>query len=229
MMWARQTRTSLGLQDGLGVLRSGLVLARYESKPGMRVGELLLPGDVVAEGVFGGDAPSELIAVTPVNLALFDPPQVHALLGRYNGAPAWLLRGMSVRVARAENREWNLKTADARTRLARFLLDWCEATTDIHVPGPFRGGFAQTALAEVVASTRPTVNRILQDFERRGVVVLEHGGVTVEDFAVVRRCARGAASYLHAVEASPAATLGHRRPLEVARLPRASGRAPGCW
>lgn len=200
-MWARQTMTSLGLQDRVGVVKSGLLLARYESEPGLRIAELLLPGDVIAEGLFGGTAPDALTAVSHANLVVLGAGDVTALLA--GGPPSPLLRGMTVRVRRAENRQWNLTTTDMRTRLARFLLDWCEVNRTVHLPGPFRGGFAQTVLAEVIGSTRHTVNRTVHDFERRGVLVLEDGGITVEDFAVIRRCARGAAPYLLGADRHP--------------------------
>jgi hypothetical protein len=96
----------------------------------------------------------------------------------------------------------NLMTADARARLARILLDWCEATTDVHLPSPFRGGFTQSVLAELIGSTRHTVNKVLRDYEKRGVVVLEHGGVTLQRLDVIGRCARDAQPYFHGVSTS---------------------------
>jgi CRP/FNR family cyclic AMP-dependent transcriptional regulator len=166
----------------------------------MRVAELLFPGDVVAEGVFGGVAPGALTAATPAHLVVLEADLVHELLANAGETPPWLMHAMTVRVRRAENRQSNLMLVDVRTRLARFLLDWCEATRTVHVPGPFRGGLARTVLAEVIGSTRHTLNRTLHDFEKRGVVVMENGGVTVEDFVVIRRCAVRASSYLHGVD-----------------------------
>lgn len=182
-------------------MRSGLLVARYDLD-GLPVTELLFPGDVVAEGVFGGVAPDVLSATVLTNVVLLDAEVTHGLLDEGGPTSRWLVRRMTVRVRRAENRQSNLMMADTRTRLARLLLDWCEISTSVHVPGPFRGGVSQAGLAEVIGSTRHTVNRTLQDFERRGVVVLEHGGVTVENFDVMRRCARRAQPYLHGVDRS---------------------------
>lgn len=202
-MRARQSNASLGLDQRLCLVRAGRLVARLAPEPGLHLAELLLPGDVIAEGAFGGAAPRTLTALTAASLVVVDGPAASNLLVTGGATTRWLLEGMTHRVKRAENRQTNLMTTDLRTRLARFLLDWCQATTDVHLPGPFRGGFTQSVLAELVGSTRHTVNRTLQDFERRGVVVLEDGGITVEDFVVMRRCARSAAPYLLGAGAHP--------------------------
>lgn len=198
-MWSRQTVPSQWLQSELCIVRSGVLVARYESEPGMRVAEVLCAGDVIADGLFGGRAPITLTATTPVSLAVLDADQVGGALESDPAASLWIIHGMTVRARRAENRQVNLMTTDSRARLSRFLLDWCESGSTAHLPGPFRGGVAQRVLAEVIGSTRHTVNRTLQDFEKRGVIVLEDGGVTVERFEVLRRCARGTQPYLYGV------------------------------
>lgn len=206
VMAARQSNAHLRLDERLCVVRSGRLVARLESEPGTTVVEVLFPGDVVTEGVFGGEAPRTLTALTPASLLVLDAPEALRMLAAGGGATRWLLDGMTQRVRRAENRQANLMTADARTRLSRFLLDWCETTADVHLPSPFRGGVAQSVLAELVGSTRHTVNRILRDFQKRGVVVLEHGGVTIDDFDVLKRCARDARPYFRG-RVSPAVAV----------------------
>lgn len=198
VMAARQSYAHLGLEERLCVVRSGRLVARWEGEPGKHVGEVLFPGDVVGEGVLGGEAPGRLTALTPTSLLLLDQAETSSLIHDGGGATRWLLEAMTDRVRRADNRQANLMTADVRSRLARFLLDWCEVTADVHVPSPFRGGPTQSVLAELVGSTRHTVNRILRDFDQRAVVVLEHGGVTLDDFDVLRRCAREARPYFRA-------------------------------
>lgn len=198
-LWARQTRAPW-LENHLCVVTSGMVLANYESEPGSRLAEVLVPGDVVAEGICGGQAPSGFTTITSATLVVHDTKSVDDLLVRGGSSADWLLRGMSIRVGRSENRQANLMRTDMRARLSRLLLDWCAVGATTHVPGPFRGGLAQSVLAEVIGSTRHTVNRTLRNFEHRGFVVLEHGGITVEDFDAVTRLAREAKPYFTGVE-----------------------------
>lgn len=147
----------------------------------------------------------------PTTLVVHDTESVDDLLVRGASSVAWLLRGMSIRVGRSQNRQANLMTTDVRARLSRLLLDWCAVGDTAHVPGPFQGGLAQSVLAEVIGSTRHTVNRTLRSFEHRGFVVLEHGGITVEDFDAVTRLARKAKPYfagvgLHSQDSAPDGT-----------------------
>jgi CRP/FNR family cyclic AMP-dependent transcriptional regulator len=201
VLWARQTFASPSLQSDLCLVRSGLLVARYESEPGMAVAEILWPGDVIGEGIFGGVAPVSLTAATPATLAVLDAERVDDVLSNDHAASQWLMRAMAVRARRAQNRQVNLMTANTRARLSRLVLDWCESGSTVHVPGPFRGGVAQNVLAEVIGSTRHTVSRTLQDFDRRGVILLEESGVTVRKFDVLRRCARATRPYFHGVDA----------------------------
>jgi len=85
--------------------------------------------------------------------------------------------------------------------VARLLLDWCDVNGTVHLPGSFDGGLPLSLLADVVGSTRPTVNRTWLALERAGDLVLEHGGITVEDFSAVRRRAQSAGTYMHGVSA----------------------------
>lgn len=208
-MAARRTATPLWLEQNLCVVRSGLLVATHEPRPGIRLAEVLFPGDVLGEGSFGGKPPVTLRAVQASKLVVLDGPAVERLFLTGDPAVRWLLEGMASRVRRTERHTWNVRTSPVRARVARFLLDWCELCGSWHLPGPVRGGLSVSLVADLVGSVRPTVHRTLLGFERAGAVVLWHGGITVTDAGALQRRAAGVEPYLQApgstwIEHSPA-------------------------
>ncbi len=197
-MRARQVATPLWLRDQLCVVAAGTVLARHEPRPSMRRAELLVAGDVVGDGAFGGVGPTFLRAVIPSRLLLFSAPDQDNILSDAETA-RWVVAGMAVRARRAENYRFNMRAVSVRARVARFVLDWCQSHWTAHVPGPHCGGLSLAMIGDVVGCTRPTVHRHLLNFERAGTVVLEHGGITVEDMSALERRAAAADPYLHGV------------------------------
>lgn len=188
------------LQDHVCVVISGLFIARYEREPGLRVSELLLPGDVVADGVLGASPPGTLVAATAGRVVAVDLARACQLTTSDQDATQWLLKGMAIRAQRAENRQTNLMRADIRTRLAGFLLDWSDAIGGTRLPGPYNGGLTQRTIAEMIGATRAAVNRTLHGLERRGVVELGEGGITIVSFDGLRHAARSAEPILGGVQ-----------------------------
>jgi hypothetical protein len=135
------------------------------------------------------------------------------------GTATWLIAGMAARVRRAENYRFNMRAVSVRARVAQFMLDWCRSHRTTHVPGPHCGGLSLAMIGDVVGCARPTVHRHLLDFERAGTVVLEEGGITVEDMSALERRAASAYSYLHGMSVGD---VRADRPTQVQQVGRAA-------
>lgn len=196
-MKARQIASPLWLSDHVVVVQSGLLLARHEPRPGVRRSEVLAAGDVVAEAMCDVTPPATLTSLVASKLVVLDVPQAEEAFFETVESAQWILHRMALRVRGAENHRNNLRTTTVRTRVARFLIDWCERHRTAHVPGPYNGGISISQLAEIVGASRAAVHGSLLTFERGGLLHLEHGGVTVARVQAMRPHARHTQPYLH--------------------------------
>lgn len=211
---AQETVRPLWLADHLCTVRSGAVIAWHEPEPSIRRAELLLAGDVIADGVFGGSAPIRLQAVVPSTLRVLDEPSTgREALGDDDSA-LWVLCAMAARVRLAEGHRYNVRTAAVVARLARLVVDWCAAFDTDHVAGPHEEGLSLASIADIVGSTRPTVHRNLLDLERANAVVLRRGGITVRDRIGMIRRAAGVEPYV-SLDRSTAGSVTWREAAEV--------------
>ena len=98
-----------------------------------------------------------------------------------------LLRLLADRLRRANERIVEAHYVDAETRVRRRLRElaatYGDPASEVDIP------LTQEELAAMAGTSRATVNRILRDEERRGVVVLARGRVTLVDATdLERRC-----------------------------------------
>lgn len=98
---------------------------------------------------------------------------------------------LSEKVRRASERLVEAHYVDAETRVRRRLLD----LLPVYSEGEAEGGecevpLTQEDLAELAGTSRATVNRVLRDDQRRGLVELQRGRTTVRDRAALARRAR---------------------------------------
>jgi len=109
------------------------------------------------------------------------------LLRRHPGVKDVLLTLVAQQLERASNRLAEAHYVDAETRVRRRLLELGE-TYGTGV-GSTVIPLTQEELAEMVGTSRATVNRVLRDEERRGVLQLGRGRTTVVDAAELgNRC-----------------------------------------
>lgn len=167
---------------GVWILQSGLIELVVGRPDHQSVVQLLRPGDVEGDVFLATDQPTRYSAraLTDTVLLYFTSDAWRKLLEEH---PAIGLRWLSYcaqRVASSQTRLLELLTLSLAQKVARLLHD--EA-----VDGEIR--LPQRTLAAMLAVGRPTLNRILKRFERRGMIRVEYSKVTIHDAEALRRAA----------------------------------------
>jgi len=101
-----------------------------------------------------------------------------------------LLRVLAVQLRRASTRLVEAHYVDADTRVRRRLIELGQIYGSDDAPGVIP--LTQEDLAAMAGTSRATVNRVLRDEVKRGVVALARGRVSLLDVeALARRCRWG--------------------------------------
>lgn len=165
------------------ILRSGEVelAVRTGGRP-RQVVEVLHPGDVTGDvemllGVprpFGAWAVEESVAVG------LDRRSFETLISRDAPSALRWMSSIAGRLAHCQERVLQLLEPDLRHRLARVLLDEADDGC-VRLP--------QATLAELIGVRRPSVNKILKEFESAGWVSLGYRRIGVDDERALARLA----------------------------------------
>jgi CRP-like cAMP-binding protein len=126
-------------------------------------------------------------------------------------ARRWL-SSVAVRLARSEARLVGLLGGSLAEQAARLLL---EEASDGLVPLP------QRTLAAMLGLQRPSLNKLLRDFERQGLIELGYRSVRILDLQGLRRRSSGRLTS-HAARAEP-----RRQPCQVPDSHHELGCRPG--
>lgn len=168
--------------DAVWVLRSGRVeLSRRDGDRRLIV-QILHPGDV--DGDIGlilrAPAPYSAHAIDHVELLRLSAEDFEWLIAARPALARRWLSSVAARLMSAERRILQLAGRDLRTQLANLLLDEERGGS---VPLP------QESLAALLGVRRPSLNKVLRDLERAGVVRLSYRCVDILDAAALARLA----------------------------------------
>lgn len=183
-----------GSSDCVWLLERGLVSLQRVSADGDPVGLCLIrPGEVFGEeSLF--DRPFLCFAETLVpSVVSRVPVRSFRSLLRQSPQDGWALaEQLQARTSRLMDRVEGLAVRDVRTRLACMLLDLAEALGDTapHVTDP-RLPISQTTLANLIGTTRQSVNALLGRFDDDGLVVRSRGEVRLLRMDALRAVAAG--------------------------------------
>jgi CRP/FNR family transcriptional regulator, cyclic AMP receptor protein len=157
-------------------------------------------GDTVALGIRGpGETFGELAVITEddrsATVAALEPGETLVVRGselrrlarRHPSVDEVLVRLLSERVAFLSERLVEAYTVGAETRVARRVLELAHIYAG---PQPVAIPLIQDDIAALAGTSRATVNRVLRDAERRGVVELRRGRTLVLDEPALARLAR---------------------------------------
>ncbi|WP_199442414.1 Crp/Fnr family transcriptional regulator [Umezawaea beigongshangensis] len=167
--------------DGVWIVQDGLVELTAGPDPG-RVVQTLCRGDVygLEHVVTGRCTPCRPRAATFVPCLFVSAHDFGELLAAYPAVIRWCLSGLATRLLESWTRLAGALDVDVRARTARTLL--LEA----------RGGVlnvTQGALASMVGSSRPTLNRVVRELEERGLVTTSYRRIDLVDPAALRTLA----------------------------------------
>lgn len=99
------------------------------------------------------------------------------LIARPQVARRWLT-SVAQRLSHAQNRIVGLLGASIDVQIARLLLEEIDE-------GIVR--LSQTVIGAMVGAQRSSINRVLRDFERRGVITQRYGEIVIEDLESLQR------------------------------------------
>jgi CRP-like cAMP-binding protein len=159
--------------DGVWIVQDGLVELTAGPGPG-RVVQTLCRGDVygLEHVVTGRCTPCRPRAATFVPCLFVSAHDLGELLAAYPVVLRWCLSGLATRLLDSWTRLAGALDVDVRARTARTLL--LEA----------RGGVlnvTQGALASMVGSSRPTLNRVVRELEERGLITSSYRRIDLVD------------------------------------------------
>lgn len=168
---------------GVWIVRSGLLELSAGAGPRRVVVQLLRPGDVDGDLQLLLGMPMVYGARAAAPSACFFLPAAgfEALLATHPAVSRRWLTSVASRLAASQRRLMDLLGRPLSGQLARLLLD--EAVDGI-VP------FPQSTLAAMLGVRRPSLNRVLKDWQRDGLVQPSYGQVRVLDPRRLQRMAQ---------------------------------------
>jgi len=161
--------------DGMYLLESGRLLVQSVTVDGAAVGlDVVDAGDVVGEQALLADTgrSATVVAVRPTTIRLLRPTQFRELRAARPEIDRFLVHVLDTRLRQMSERLAEAVHATAEERVCRRLLALSSAFDGmIHL--------SQATLASLAGTTRPTVNRVLQDLVRDEIVRLRRARVEV--------------------------------------------------
>ncbi len=181
--------------ESLHLLDRGRAAVRISTPQGDQVTvNVIGPGSFFGEqALIGGDnhRSATVLALQPLETLTLCRADFDRLRSEHPAVNALLVTALSERVNRLTGHLVEALFASAEQRLSRRLL---ELTDTYMTPGTTPGSDApvsipltQEELASLAGTSRPTINRALQDLVQAGIVVVRRGSVDVLDEARLRR------------------------------------------
>jgi CRP-like cAMP-binding protein len=171
-----------------------VVKGRFDVRIGTQLGDTVAlgirgPGDTFGElaVITEGDRSATVTALEAGETLVLRGSELRRLARRHASVDEVLVRLMSERVAFLSDRLVEAYTVDAETRVARRVLELTEVFAG---PTPVAIPLIQDDIAALSGTSRATVNRVLRDAERRGIVELRRGRTIVLDEDRLARLAR---------------------------------------
>ncbi len=167
-------------QPGVCIVRVGQVELSVETPRGRVVVGVLRPGDVDGDVplLLGMPVPYAAHAVEDTVCLVLTPADFESLLNRHPAVSRRWLSSVAQRLATSHGRLISLLGRPLVAQLAGLLLDEAEDRT-VALP--------QRTLAAMLGVARPSLNKVLKDLERRGLVALGYGAIRLLDDDGLRR------------------------------------------
>ena len=123
-------------------------------------------------------------AIEPVQTLVLQRADFERLRRSYPSVDRLLVEYLAAQVRRLSDRLTEALCFEARTRVLRRLLDLLAVFDSGPVP------VTQEEISTMAGTTRPTVNRVMQDLAEAGIIELGRGRFSVVDPAALAREAR---------------------------------------
>ena len=123
-------------------------------------------------------------AIEPVQTLVLQRADFERLRRSYPSVDRLLVEYLAAQVRRLSERLTEALCLEARTRVLRRLLDLASVFDSGPVP------VTQEEISTMAGTTRPTVNRVMQDLAQAGIIELRRGRFIVVDSTALVRAAR---------------------------------------
>ncbi len=165
---------------GVCIVRAGHVELSVATPRGRVVVGVLRPGDVDGDVplLLGMAVPYAAHAVDETVCLVLAPEDFDWLLSRHPAVSRRWLSSVAQRLATSHGRLISLLGRPLTAQVAGLLLDEAENGT-IELP--------QRTLAAMLGAARPSLNKVLKNLERRGLVELGYGAIRLIDEDGLRR------------------------------------------
>jgi CRP-like cAMP-binding protein len=167
--------------ESMMIILTGLVRIARPAVKGKEVILADLPaGEIIGEmAVLDGKPRSaDGIALTNVELLVLARREFIPFLEEHPKVCLKLLAEVCAKVRRADERMADIGFVDMPARLAKALLRYAPPEGSHKT---FKVGLKQHELAEMIGGTREGVNRLLNDWQRAGILKLDAGWIVVAD------------------------------------------------
>ena len=180
-------RETISLQNQLLVVGSGRVrVFRGDRDRGLTIG-YRVPGDILGERCWLGDATVEAVAIEPTQGLLVPAHELRLLVSRHVSVASTLASVVAERQASLEDRLYQILSRPVEWRLIRFLLDAADEDGVQDSRGVrLAWKFTHVEIANYIGSTRETVTLILGDLKRSGLIGVEQRRVILRDVEGLR-------------------------------------------
>ncbi len=181
------------LGDSLHLLDRGRAAVRISTPQGDHViVNIIGPGSFFGEqALVGGDnhRSATVIALQPLETLALRRVDFDRLRAEHPMVDSMLVTALSERVNRLTDHLLEALFATAEKRLCRRLYELTNTYIVAGNGGPVSIPLTQEELASLAGTSRPTVNRVLQELVQAGIVVVRRGSVDVlDDSRLKARC-----------------------------------------
>jgi len=160
--------------DGVWIVRSGMIELSVGSGPRKVVVQLLYPGNVDGDIqlILAMSLPYSGRALEPARCLFLESASFEALLSDHPAVARRWLSSVAARVSGSQARIMGLLGRSLVQQTARLLLDEQHGG---RVPLP------QRTLAAMLGVQRPSLNKVLKDLEKRGLIELGYGRIEIAE------------------------------------------------
>lgn len=179
--------------DSLHFLERGRAAVQVSTPNGDVVSTAVIgPGTIFGEQALIGEATvraAAVVALEPVTTLALRRSEFERLRGEHPTIDAVLVQALSQRVNRLTDQLVEALFVSAETRILRRLSELASAGSGTGPSGGACVELTQEELAELAGTSRPTVNRVLAELARDGVVSVRRGAVDIDDPTELARLA----------------------------------------
>lgn len=169
--------------DGVSIIHSGCVELSQGTGSHRRVVGLLKERDVLGDVALLQNAPPPFTArcVDPTELWFLPADDFRRLIATYPSLAVGWLCSLASRLQGSRRRTAELLGSSLPARVARLLVSEASSNRVLQLP--------QRTIAEMLGAQRTSVNKILNAFERDGLVEVGYGKVILHDMDNLRQIA----------------------------------------